>query len=190
MTMPWVSADTEIWDYDASDAFIWYPDASTSLIWQLINDFDVCSPESGRINSGGLELTYTQDDKKFILNEMNNTPGMCYLFQHFSVPDDEGNYFLEFTGSYRGTHQVEFEAFDWDSSSYIALLSTDTTGAFVLEPSLFTQTFYMTIPQGSQYFSNVGIYSNVLQIRVIHDDPGNSGHLLRINYWELHSGSV
>jgi len=177
MTTPWISADTEIFDYDPTDAFIWYPDASSSLVWDLIGEFDVCSAQSGRINSGELTNTYIQNDNKFILNEMNNTPGFCYLFTHLQVPDPSGSYFLEFTGTYRGNHEVTFQAYNWDTTAY--------TTFYTLQPSLFTQTYTANIPAGASYYD-----VDTLLIRTIHSDAGNSGHLFRINYWKLHEGSV
>ena len=179
MTTPWVAADTEIWDFDSADDFIWYPDSTTSLTWNLIGDFEVCSPESGRINSGAIESTFVSDNNKFILNELNNTPGFCYLFKHLSVPDPSASYFLQFRGTYGGSddHDVVFQAYNWDTTAYTTFMT--------LNNSLFTEDYFANIPAGASYFNG----SN-LKIRTLHSDPGNAGHLFRINFWELHSGSI
>ena len=127
--------------------------------------------------------TYVDNDNKFILNELNNTPGFCYLFQHWNVPDSTGEYVLHFKGTYGGSadHEVLFQLYDWDSTSYTTFLTLDT--------SLFTQDYYANLPVGTQYFNDSTAALNIIQIRVIHPDAGNSGHLLRINYWKLEEGS-
>ena len=179
MTQPWVSADTEIFDFDAADAFIWYPDSSSSITWDLIGNFSLCSVELGKVNSGIYQSTYTNDNNKFILNELNRTPGFCYTFQHTNVPDPAADYFLQFRGTYGGSssHDVEFQAYNHDTTSYTTFLTLDT--------SLFTQDYFANIPSGEAYYDD-----GTLTIRTIHNDAGNSGHLFRINYWELHEGSV
>ena len=178
MTMPWVSSDTEIWGFDANDDILWYPDASTSLVWEFATAFDPCSVDEGSINSGELASIYTYDNNKFILNEMNYTPGMCYTFSHLQVPDPSDNYFLHFRGTYGGSddHDVQFQVYNWDDS-------TGWTTFFTLDNSTFTQDYYENIPAGSKYFNG-----QTLTIRTIHPDAGNSGHLFRINYWKLHQG--
>ena len=128
--------------------------------------------------------TYTDNDNKFILNELNNTPGFCYLFQHWNVPDSTGEYVLHFKGTYGGGnagHEVLFQLYDWDSTSYTTFMT--------LPSSLFTKDYYANLPVGSQYFSDTTGINNIIQIRVIHTSAGNSGHLLRINYWRLDTGS-
>ena len=178
----WVSSDNEIWNYDFSDQFIWLPSLATD--YQFISAFDVCSPELGKINSGELEFTYTDDNNKFILNEMNTTPGFCYLFEHYNMPNAALPYVLHFRGTYGGSedHTVKFQLYDWDATAYVDISTLAT--------SLLTQDYYYNLPTGSQYFSNEGGEINVIRIRVIHEEFGNSGHLLRINYWNVDVGSV
>ncbi len=177
MTQPWVSLDTEIWDYDSYDGFIWYPDEEG--LWRFISSYDACDPTLGKINSGDLDNTRAPNDQKLILNELNTTPGFCYSFQHVEVPDSTASYVLHFQGTYGGddSHNVEFQIYDWDSTAYVII---DT-----LITSTFTQDYYYNLPSGSQYFTTLGGMNNVMQIRVIHTSPGNSGHLFRINYWYL-----
>ncbi len=133
----------------------------------------------GSTNSGDIEHTKVEDDNKLILNEMNATPGFCYTFQHVDVPDSSAAYILHFEGTYGGddSHNVEFQAYNWDATSYTLI---DT-----LPASTFTQDYYFEVPVGTKYFTDTGGFTNVMQIRVLHTDPGNSGHLLRINYWYL-----
>ena len=176
---PWVSSDEEIWGFSETDEILWYPDSSTSITWEFLGDFDACSALLGKINSGTLESTFINDDNKLILNEMNQTPGFCYLFYHFRVPNPSSNYFLFFRGTYGGSnnHNVEFQAFNYDTSSYTTFL--------ILQSSTFTQDYYVDIPSGSEYF-----LGGTLKLRTIHNDPGNSGHLFRINYWRLIAGTA
>ena len=179
-TQPWVSSDTEIWSFDYTDDFIWYPDATSGIDWEFIGSFEPCAFESGKINSGELLSTRVNDNNKFILNEMNNTPGMCYIFKHFHIPDITKDYFLHFRGTYGGNsaHDVKFKVYNYDS-----------TGAYVtfhtLETSVYTQDYFIDIPSGEEYY-----FGNTLSIILEHEDPGNSGHLLRINYWKLHEGTA
>lgn len=177
MTEAWVSADTEIFDFDLFDRFIWYPDQDD--LWQFLASYAACSPQTGRINSGDLNNTKSQNDQKLILDEVNATPGFCYAFQHDEVPDSSATYILHFQGTYGGddTHNVEFQLYNWDTTSYVLI---DTLSA-----STFTQDYYFNIPSGQQYFTTLGGVGNVMRIRVIHTSPGNSGHILRINYWQL-----
>ena len=180
MTEPWVSSDTKIWGFDSEDNILWYPDSTSNITWDQIWVFDTCYAEYGRINSGLLSHTYIDNDNKFILSEMNTAPGFCYKFYHWGLPDPNGNYLLRFKGTYGGSaaHEVVFQLYDWDSTSYTTFLT--------LPSSTFTQNYYANLPNGPQYFDA----NNVIQIRVLHVSAGNSGHLLRINYWKLHEGSI
>ena len=179
MTQPWVSADTEIWGFDAEDSILWYPDTTASLVWDLLGNYEACSPELGLRNSGYLDYTHTNDDLKLILNEMYTTPGFCYNFYHFQVPDPSAAYFLQFRGTYGGNtdHYVQFQAFNFDTTAYVTFLT--------LQTSTFTQDYFANIPTGAEYFDG-----DTLLIRTYHPVAGIKGHLFRINYWRLHEGSV
>ncbi len=178
MTDVWVGSDAEIFDYDAYDDFIWYPAADLAAAWRFISEFDICNINLGLINSGELSHTYVSNDQKFILNEMNETPGFCYTYEHNDVPDSSAAYILHYQGTYGGSenHEVEFEVYDWDATAYVQF--------YTLETSLFTQDYFLNVPQGEQYFEDPGV-TNTMKFRTYHTLPGNSGHLFRINYWYL-----
>ena len=181
-TEEWVSSDDEIFQYDFKDNFIWIP--SIFVNYYFINNFEVCTPQTGRINSGEVSHTFINDNNKLILDEFNETPGFCYLFQHWNLPDPTTPYTLFFRGTYGGddSHIVKFQLYDWDSTTYIDF--------FTLSNSTFTQDYIKNLPTGSQYFTTIGVNTNVIQIRVIHTSAGNDGHLFRCNYWKVDQGSI
>ena len=166
-TPEWVSSDNEIWSYDTNDNFIWLP----GIIAAFANYIAICQA-NGKINSGVIANLQTDDDSKIIFDEMNRTPGFCYLFRVHGVEDIGIEYKLNLKASYGGddAHTVNVEIYNWITQTYTHLTT--------LANSTLIEDYELVLPTDSDYFYD----SDTMWFRIIHTDAGNDGHLLRISY--------